>query len=61
MMTTVMPLMFGFMFINVASGLVLYWLTGSLVGIAQQALINRWIPATQTAPAPRRPSSPAEH
>lgn len=59
MMTTVMPLMFGFMFINVASGLVLYWLTGSLVGIGQQALINRWIPATQTAANPRRPS-PAE-
>jgi len=60
MMTTVMPLMFGFMFLNAASGLVLYWLTGSLVGIAQQALINRWIPPTQAAPVSRRPSSPAE-
>jgi YidC/Oxa1 family membrane protein insertase len=31
-----MPLMLGFMFYGVSSGLVLYWLTGNLGGIAQQ-------------------------
>jgi len=44
-----MPLMFGFFFYNMSSGLVLYWLTGNLVGILQQMLINRTMP---TAPAP---------
>ena len=36
-----MPLMFGFMFYGLSSGLVLYYLTGNLVGIAQQLIINR--------------------
>jgi len=36
-----MPLMMGFMFYKVQAGLVLYWLTGNLVGIAQQWFINR--------------------
>lgn len=36
-----MPLMFGFMFYGVQSGLVLYWLTGNVVGIAQQWWFNR--------------------
>lgn len=40
-----MPLMFGFFFYNMSSGLVLYWLTGNLVGIAQQWLMNRATPA----------------
>jgi YidC/Oxa1 family membrane protein insertase len=40
-----MPLMFGFFFYSMPSGLVLYWLTGNLVGIAQQYLINRYTPA----------------
>jgi YidC/Oxa1 family membrane protein insertase len=40
-----MPLMFGFFFYNMSSGLVLYWLTGNLVGILQQWLINRSMPA----------------
>src|SRR5260370_22951608 len=44
-----MPLMFGFFFYNMSSGLVLYWLTGNLVGILQQMLINRMMP---TPPAP---------
>jgi YidC/Oxa1 family membrane protein insertase len=48
-----MPLMFGFFFYNVSSGLVLYWLTGNLVGILQQWLINRMMPAPQVeAPKP---------
>ncbi len=36
-----MPIMMGFMFYGVSSGLVLYWLTGNLVGIAQQWFFNR--------------------
>ena len=36
-----MPVMFLFFFWNLSSGLVLYWLTGNLVGIAQQWHINR--------------------
>jgi YidC/Oxa1 family membrane protein insertase len=40
-----MPLMFGFFFYSMSSGLVLYWLTGNLVGILQQWLINRTMPA----------------
>jgi YidC/Oxa1 family membrane protein insertase len=45
-----MPLMFGFFFYNMSSGLVLYWLTGNLVGIVQQVLINRMVPAPQIEP-----------
>lgn len=37
----IMPLALGFMFYYQSSGLVLYWLTGNLVGIAQQWLMNR--------------------
>ena len=36
-----MPLMLGYMFYFASSGLVLYWLTGNLVGIAQQWMLNR--------------------
>ncbi|MCC6586121.1 MAG: membrane protein insertase YidC [Bryobacterales bacterium] len=36
-----MPLFLGFMFYGVSSGLVLYWLTGNLVGIAQQWFFNK--------------------
>jgi YidC/Oxa1 family membrane protein insertase len=36
-----MPLMFGFMFYSVSAGLVLYWLTGNVVNIAQQWFFNR--------------------
>jgi YidC/Oxa1 family membrane protein insertase len=48
-----MPLMFGFMFYGVQSGLVLYWLTGNVVGIAQQWFFNR------TAHVSVRESKPA--
>ncbi len=51
-----MPLMFGFFFYNMSSGLVLYWLTGNLVGIIQQWLMNKATPAVAqvavTAPKP---------
>ena len=36
-----MPVMFLFFFWSLSSGLVLYWLTGNVVGIAQQWYINR--------------------
>ena len=36
-----MPLIMGFFFFKLPSGLVLYWLTGNLVGILQQWFINR--------------------
>ncbi len=53
-----MPLMFGFFFYNMQSGLVLYWLTSNLVGIAQQWIINRSMPPVPVAatpqPAPRK-------
>ena len=47
-----MPLMFGFLFYNASSGLVLYWLTSNLVGIVQQWMINKTMPAP-AAPAPK--------
>ena len=40
-----MPLMMGFIFYQASSGLVLYWLTGNLVGIAQQWLLNKACPS----------------
>jgi YidC/Oxa1 family membrane protein insertase len=49
-----MPLVFGFMFYGLSSGLVLYWLTGNLVGIAQQMLFNRLsAPALALPPPPK--------
>jgi YidC/Oxa1 family membrane protein insertase len=48
-MMLLMPLIFGFMFYNVSSGLVLYWLTSNLVGIGQQWFINRSMPVTAPA------------
>lgn len=36
-----MPLMMGFIFYQFSAGLVLYWLTGNLVGVAQQVLLNK--------------------
>jgi YidC/Oxa1 family membrane protein insertase len=48
-----MPLMFGYMFYFASAGLVLYWLTGNVVGIVQQWLLNRTMPAAPvTAPVP---------
>ena len=36
-----MPLMMGFIFYQFSAGLVLYWLTGNLVGVGQQVLLNK--------------------
>jgi len=47
-----MPLMFGFLFYNASSGLVLYWLTSNVVGIVQQWMINKTMPSPP-APAPK--------
>ncbi len=47
-----MPLMFGFLFYNFSSGLVLYWLTSNLVGIGQQWGGNRMMPAPPPPPTP---------
>ncbi|OGR01911.1 MAG: hypothetical protein A2511_02300 [Deltaproteobacteria bacterium RIFOXYD12_FULL_50_9] len=38
---TFLPIIFTFMFLNFASGLVLYWLFNNLLSIAQQHVINR--------------------
>ena len=35
------PVLFTFFFLNMPSGLVLYWLVNNLLGIVQQAGINR--------------------
>jgi YidC/Oxa1 family membrane protein insertase len=50
-MMLAMPLVFGFMLAFTSSGLVLYWLTSNLVGVAQQYLMNRYGPN----PASRTP------
>ncbi|MEJ2006907.1 MAG: membrane protein insertase YidC [Acidobacteriota bacterium] len=42
-MMLMMPLVFGFMFVNLASGLVLYFLAANMVAIGQQLIINRYI------------------
>ena len=36
-----MPVLFTFMFLNFPSGLVLYWLTNSIVGFIQQIYMNK--------------------
>ncbi len=46
-----MPVMFGFMFYSLSSGLVLYYLTSNLVGVSQQLIINRFMPSAAPAPA----------
>jgi YidC/Oxa1 family membrane protein insertase len=43
-MMMVMPLVLGYMFYFAKSGLVIYWLTGNVVGIAQQWFLNRGTP-----------------
>jgi YidC/Oxa1 family membrane protein insertase len=51
-MMMIMPLVFGYMFYFASAGLVLYWLTGNVVGIAQQWLLNRSLPAAAALPTP---------
>jgi YidC/Oxa1 family membrane protein insertase len=54
-----MPLMMGFFFYSAQSGLVLYWLTGNIVGLAQQYFFNKASSApvvAEPAPAPKKKS-----
>ena len=48
-----MPLMMGFFFWKASSGLVLYWLTGNLVGILQQWFFNKTMTPAEALPAPK--------
>ena len=41
MMTRLMPALFGFIFYGLPSGLVLYWLTNTLLSIGTQRLLSR--------------------
>jgi YidC/Oxa1 family membrane protein insertase len=47
-MMAFMPLMMGFFFWKASSGLVLYWLTGNIVGIAQQVFFNKTMTPADT-------------
>ncbi len=54
LMMVMMPVMLTVLFYSASSGLVLYWLTGNVVGIVQQYFFNRMAvkPAAAPAPAP---------
>ena len=54
-MMMMMPLFMGFMFYRFASGMVLYWLTSSVVQILQQLYINHRMPHPAALPVPRKP------
>ena len=41
-MMIMMPVMMTVMFYGASSGLVLYWLTGNVVGIVQQYFFNKY-------------------
>jgi YidC/Oxa1 family membrane protein insertase len=44
-MMMIMPIMMVFLFLTSPSGLMLYWLTGNLIGMGQQVFINKyWTP-----------------
>ncbi len=49
-----MPLMMGFLFYGFSSGLVLFWLTGNLVGVVQQVILNRFPSEPIEVEQPRR-------
>jgi YidC/Oxa1 family membrane protein insertase len=48
-MMTMMPLVFTVMFLNLPSGLVLYWFVNNVLGIGQQWLVNRHIGRLEAA------------
>lgn len=50
-MMTVMPIMFGFIFYQMPSGLVIYWLTNTIVMTAYQAFLKKSNPVTAVSPA----------
>ncbi|MBI4889854.1 MAG: membrane protein insertase YidC [Acidobacteria bacterium] len=53
LMMIMMPVMLTVMFYGASSGLVLYWLTGNVVGIAQQFFFNKAV----ATPAPAQPTA----
>ncbi len=53
MMMIMMPVMLTVMFYGASSGLVLYWLTGNVVGIVQQFFFNK----AAAKPAPAQPTA----
>jgi len=58
-MMMVMPVMMTFMFLSYSSGLGLYWLTGSVIGVVRQVLLNKyWSPHAETKLSAR--NSPKE-
>ncbi len=59
-MMIIMPVVFGIMFYNLASGLVLYFLIANLVGIAQQVFINKTMPVPALVPAPHKAAEAKE-
>ena len=59
-MMLIMPVMFGFMFYSLSSGLVLYYLTSNLVGIAQQLIINRFMPVSAVPAAAPQAKAPVK-
>jgi YidC/Oxa1 family membrane protein insertase len=46
-----MPIIFTFLFLNFATGLVLYWLMNNIFSIAQQLYVNRKL-KTESQPSP---------
>lgn len=54
LMGIMMPLLIAFMSFTLPSGLTLYWLTSTLLGIGQQYLINKKIPAVAVEMSPQR-------
>ena len=53
-----MPLMMGFFFYGASAGLVLYWLTSNLAGIAQQWILNRNTPVPVVDTGPKKKGGP---
>jgi len=48
-MMLIMPVIFTWTFLNLPSGLVIYWFVNNILGIVQQVLINRQARAMETA------------
>jgi YidC/Oxa1 family membrane protein insertase len=55
-MMMMMPLIMGFMFYRFASGMVLYWLTSSVVQLLQQIAINHFMPPPPSLLVARKPA-----
>jgi YidC/Oxa1 family membrane protein insertase len=68
MMTLYMPIFLGYITLNYASGLAIYFITTNLIGIAQYAMLGRvnwrnvfpFLPAQAEALAPKAPAAPKE-